>query len=58
MGKFSNYKKLPKLNSCYWCDYLTCRKGHKCSTYKKHAKKFKQKDRKTRRLDDVDQKSE
>ena len=54
MGKFSNYKKIPKLNLCYWCDYLTCRKGHKCSTYKKHAKKFKQKDRKTRRLDDVD----
>ena len=38
MGKFSDYKKKVKDNPCYYCDYLNCRKGHKCSYYKKYAK--------------------
>ena len=29
---------------CYYCDYLTCRKGHSCSKYKEWVKsKFSKK---------------
>ena len=26
---------------CNWCEYCTCRKGHKCSWYKRQVKKLK-----------------
>ena len=26
---------------CNWCEYCTCRKGHKCSQYKRQVKKLK-----------------
>lgn len=45
MGKRGNYKKRTTAE-CHYCDYLTCRKGHKCSWYKRLVKKFKTKRRK------------
>lgn len=45
MGKRDNYKKRTTAE-CHYCDYLTCRKGHKCSWYKRFVKKFKTKRRK------------
>ena len=38
MGKNADYKK-KTMAECHWCDY-SCRKGHRCSRYKKFAKKF------------------
>lgn len=38
MGRYSDYKKKVKNNPCYYCDYQTCRKGHKCKVYKKYVK--------------------
>ena len=32
MGKHSDYKKKTSFE-CNWCDYRTCRKGHKCKWY-------------------------
>lgn len=43
MGKYSNYKRMIKSNPCYYCDYLLCRKGHKCKYYKKYVKKYSRK---------------
>lgn len=41
MGKHSDYKKRTT-GECHWCDFpKNCRKGHKCSRYKRLAKKFK-----------------
>ena len=34
---------------CKYCDYVKCRKGHKCNPYKKFAKKYRPK-RKEQRL--------
>lgn len=31
MSKRSDYKKNIKYDPCAWCDFLHCRKGHKCS---------------------------
>ena len=27
-------------HECHYCDYQTCRKGHKCKWYKKFVKKY------------------
>ena len=44
MGKHSDYKKRTTAE-CHYCDYsYRYRKGHKCSHYKKLAKKFKRND--------------
>ena len=40
MGKHSDYKK-QKSMLCHYCDYLSCRKGHKCKQYKKFVKKYR-----------------
>lgn len=42
MGKHSNYKKQSS-SECHYCDYCTCRKGHKCNWFKRYVKKFKNK---------------
>lgn len=34
----SLYKKTTKPKPCYYCDYCTCRKGHKCHVYKATVK--------------------
>lgn len=39
MGKLSDYKKKTTAE-CHYCDYCTCRKGHKCKWYKRWAKKI------------------
>lgn len=39
MGVHSDYKK-NTTKECHYCDYLTCRKGHKCKWYKKFVKMF------------------
>ena len=39
MGIRSDYKK-NTTKECHYCDYLTCRKGHKCKWYKKFVKMF------------------
>ena len=44
MGR-NDYKKLT-VKECRFCDYLTCRKGHKCKHYKKHIKSIKQRGKK------------
>ena len=46
--KSNNYKKLMG-RDCKYCDYIKCRKGHKCNQYKKFAKKYRPK-RKEQRL--------
>ena len=40
MGKYSDYKKRTTFE-CHWCHFrgLKCKKGHKCSWYKKWVKK-------------------
>ena len=38
MGRHSDYKKLTT-GECHYCDWNTCRKGHKCNWYKRHVKK-------------------
>jgi aminoglycoside phosphotransferase family enzyme len=45
MGKRSDYKKKTTFE-CHWCDYRTCRKGHKCKWYKQWVKKVVNKKRK------------
>lgn len=45
MGKRSDYKKKTTFE-CNWCDYRTCRKGHKCKWYKQWVKKIVNKKRK------------
>lgn len=37
--KGNSYKK-NTFSICHYCDYCTCRKGHKCSWYKKMVKKI------------------
>lgn len=39
MGKLFDYKKQTTAE-CRYCDYCTCRKGHKCKWYKRWVKKF------------------
>ena len=45
MDKRLDYKKNIKYDPCAWCDFLHCRKGHKCSVYKREAKKYGKKGR-------------
>ena len=40
MGKYSDYKKVT-CKECHFCDYLICRKGHKCKWYKRFVKNIK-----------------
>lgn len=42
MGKYSDYKKKASVK-CHYCDYCTCRKGHKCNWFKKFVKQFRKK---------------
>ena len=42
--KTNAYKKTTT-KECAWCDYRVCRKGHKCSWYKKYVKQFNKKGR-------------
>lgn len=37
MGRLSDYKKKTTME-CNYCDYCTCRKGHKCKWYKRWVK--------------------
>lgn len=50
--KSNSYKKLMG-RECKYCDYVTCRKGHKCNEYKKFAKKYSPKRKKQRLLKDT-----
>ena len=49
MGKHSDYKKKTTAE-CHWCDYKhKCRKGHKCSWYKRLVKKVLNKKKKEKK---------
>lgn len=41
----SFHKKKIKCDPCNYCDFLHCRKGHKCSYFKKYVKSRKAKGR-------------